>query len=153
MDCPDDAVGECFAALQEIEIDTALPSYELPSAVGVRQRKQRDLQRHERARRGEDRIPLSSETLAALHRAGVRVRIRLRSGRKLCGARTRKGHACRCLALKNGRCRLHGGLSTGPRTSEGWARTRAGYAAWADRNRQLALDGSETSEALLDEKP
>jgi hypothetical protein len=42
-------------------------------------------------------------------------------GRKkqLCGARTRRGTACRCKALANGRCRLHGGLSTGPKTLRG----------------------------------
>lgn len=28
-----------------------------------------------------------------------------------CGARTRKGSACRMPAMKNGRCRLHGGKS------------------------------------------
>ena len=26
--------------------------------------------------------------------------------------------------MKNGRCRMHGGLSTGPRTAEGLARSR-----------------------------
>jgi hypothetical protein len=39
-----------------------------------------------------------------------------------CGAQTRKGTPCRCKALANGRCRLHGGLSTGPKTPEGKAR-------------------------------
>ncbi|MGH6962647.1 MAG: HGGxSTG domain-containing protein, partial [Dongiaceae bacterium] len=33
-----------------------------------------------------------------------------------CGARTRCGGECRQPAMPNGRCRLHGGLSTGPRT-------------------------------------
>ncbi len=32
-----------------------------------------------------------------------------------CGARTRAGGSCMRYAMKNGRCRLHGGLSTGPR--------------------------------------
>lgn len=37
-----------------------------------------------------------------------------------CGAMTRKGTSCRNIALfSNGRCRFHGGLSTGPRTEEG----------------------------------
>ena len=36
-----------------------------------------------------------------------------------CNARTRAGTACRCKALKNGRCKLHGGMSTGPRTLAG----------------------------------
>jgi len=42
-----------------------------------------------------------------------------------CGARTRCGGTCRQPAMKNGRCRLHGGLSTGPRTPEGRARCAA----------------------------
>jgi len=43
----------------------------------------------------------------------------------LCGARTRQGHPCRRPALRGRRrCRLHGGLSTGPRTAEGLARSR-----------------------------
>jgi hypothetical protein len=41
-----------------------------------------------------------------------------------CGAKTRSSSACRCPAMKNGRCRLHGGLSTGPRTSAGLERSR-----------------------------
>jgi hypothetical protein len=38
-----------------------------------------------------------------------------------CGARTRAGGACRQPAMANGRCRLHGGKSTGPRTAAGLA--------------------------------
>ena len=30
-----------------------------------------------------------------------------------CGARTRRGTACECPGMANGRCRLHGGKSTG----------------------------------------
>src|SRR5215470_7955696 len=41
-----------------------------------------------------------------------------------CGAKTRRGTACQCPAMKNGRCRLHGGKSTGPRTPEGLERSR-----------------------------
>jgi len=36
-----------------------------------------------------------------------------------CGARNKRGTPCRCPAMKNGRCRLHGGRSTGPRTAAG----------------------------------
>jgi len=40
-----------------------------------------------------------------------------------CGAKTRRGTGCQRPAnKKNGRCRLHGGASTGPRTEEGRAR-------------------------------
>ncbi len=43
-----------------------------------------------------------------------------------CGATTRHGTPCQCPALRGRRrCRLHGGHSTGPRTSEGIARIRA----------------------------
>jgi len=41
-----------------------------------------------------------------------------------CGAHTRCGASCRQPAMPNGRCRLHGGLSTGPRTAAGLARSR-----------------------------
>ena len=41
-----------------------------------------------------------------------------------CGAKTRRGSPCQCPAMANGRCRLHGGLSTGPKTAEGIARIR-----------------------------
>jgi hypothetical protein len=41
-----------------------------------------------------------------------------------CGAKTRRGTSCQCPAMKNGRCRLHGGLSTGARTPEGIERIR-----------------------------
>jgi hypothetical protein len=52
-----------------------------------------------------------------------------------CGARTRCGGTCRQPAMSNGRCRMHGGLSTGPRTTEGRERcrrarlTHGGYSA------------------------
>ena len=41
-----------------------------------------------------------------------------------CGAKTRAGCACRQPAMPNGRCRFHGGKSTGPRTEAGRARAR-----------------------------
>jgi len=38
----------------------------------------------------------------------------------LCGAKTRKGTPCkRSDIYANGRCKFHGGLSTGPQTAEG----------------------------------
>lgn len=43
-----------------------------------------------------------------------------------CGARTRSGTPCRSPAVYgNGRCKAHGGASTGPRTPEGRAAARA----------------------------
>lgn len=41
-----------------------------------------------------------------------------------CGAKTRAGTPCRAAAMPNGRCRMHGGPSTGPRTPEGLERSR-----------------------------
>ena len=45
-------------------------------------------------------------------------------GRRTCGAKTRAGHPCGRSAMRNGRCDLHGGKSTGPRTPEGLERSR-----------------------------
>ena len=42
-----------------------------------------------------------------------------------CGAKTRAGLVCRAPAMTNGRCRLHGGKSTGPRTTAGLAKVAA----------------------------
>lgn len=36
----------------------------------------------------------------------------------MCGAKTRKGTPCQKKPLQNGRCRLHGGKSTGPKNKE-----------------------------------
>ncbi len=41
-----------------------------------------------------------------------------------CGAKTRGGTTCKSPAMTNGRCRMHGGKSTGPRTPEGLERSR-----------------------------
>ena len=42
-----------------------------------------------------------------------------------CEARTRRGTPCQCPAMRNRRrCKLHGGLSTGPKTAEGIERIR-----------------------------
>ncbi|MEE9402403.1 MAG: HGGxSTG domain-containing protein [Desulfobacteria bacterium] len=41
-----------------------------------------------------------------------------------CGAKTRSGTPCKAPAMANGRCRMHGGKSTGPRTPEGLGRSR-----------------------------
>ena len=56
-----------------------------------------------------------------------------RRDRPRCGAKTRRGTRCRAPAVwdrakdraRNGRCKLHGGLSTGPRTTAGRDAIRA----------------------------
>lgn len=45
-----------------------------------------------------------------------------------CGAKRRDGGSCRQPAMANGRCKLHGGKSTGPRTAAGLACSRR--SAW-----------------------
>jgi hypothetical protein len=62
---------------------------------------------------------------------------RLCNGR--CEAHTRStGRPCQAPAMENGRCKLHGGLSTGPRTAEGkerWRKAvREGWRRWRLEN-------------------
>lgn len=53
-----------------------------------------------------------------------------KKNRPFCGAKTRAGGACQAKAVPNKtRCRMHGGMSTGPKTA-------AGRAAIADSNRR-----------------
>jgi hypothetical protein len=78
-------------------------------------------------RRGIDR-KMNSEPL---EREPIdRVRARLEALLKAnaaprCGARSKRtGKPCQGAAMPNGRCKLHGGKSTGPRTPEGLERSR-----------------------------
>ena len=63
-----------------------------------------------------------------------------------CGARTRSGTSCRGPAMSNGRCRMHGGVSTGPLTLEGLERSRRAkwkhglYSAEAKAEQRLLRD-------------
>ena len=81
-----------------------------------------------------------------------------------CGAKTRKGTPFQCPSMGNGRCRLHGGLSTGPTTQEGrerirrarWRHGRFSAAAIERRRKEreewrLALKGIEEIEQLVAE--
>jgi hypothetical protein len=57
---------------------------------------------------------------------------RPRKNRGVCGAKTRKDTPCQAPPVwnksqdkpRNGRCKLHGGLSTGPKTAQGRERIR-----------------------------
>ena len=72
-------------------------------------------------------------------------RANLRATLEPCGARCRDGHACRAPVVvawsidggwrEAARCRMHGGLSTGPRTEDGRARSLDALA----RGRAVAL--------------
>ena len=47
-----------------------------------------------------------------------------------CLAKTRSGGQCQCPAMKGkARCRIHGGLSTGPRTKDGKEKARQAFDA------------------------
>ncbi len=71
-----------------------------------------------------------------------------------CGARTRAGGCCRQPAMGNGRCRFHGGKSSGPRTAAGLAKSRAarrthgGYSAEIIDLRQAAAAHARRVAAL-----
>lgn len=54
-----------------------------------------------------------------------RMTLPLAQASQRCGAKTRTGASCGSPAMANGRCRMHGGASTGPRTKEGLERVRA----------------------------
>jgi hypothetical protein len=73
---------------------------------------------------------------AALHARYTPLHILFKRELPRCGAWCRDGHPCQARAtrdaetgclVRNGRCRIHGGLSTGPRTPEG--KRRVGEAA------------------------
>jgi len=50
---------------------------------------------------------------------------------KSCGAKTRKGTPCKNTRLfPNGRCKNHGGLSTGPKTEAGKAKAMQNLLSW-----------------------
>ena len=67
-----------------------------------------------------------------------------------CGAKTRSGTPCRRRSFANGRCRNHGGLSSGPKSSEGrqriveaqkrrWEHWRDGRSTTANSERSVRI--------------
>ncbi len=73
-----------------------------------------------------------------------------------CGAKNRRGISCRCPAMANGRCRMHGGSSTGPKTVSGLQRSQRAnwkhglYSAEAKAESRLIRQFLRDSKALLD---
>ena len=56
---------------------------------------------------------------------GWQAAMRLAHAVERCGARSKRtGQPCRGPAMANGRCRFHGGKSTGPTTADGVERAR-----------------------------
>ena len=74
--------------------------------------------------RGKGIMKLTNHT--ALIEAGIATRFGPDWPGRRCGAKNRVGGACQNPAIGGrDRCKLHGGLSTGPRTPEGKARAAA----------------------------
>src|SRR5256885_3166987 len=74
-----------------------------------------------------ERAPMNNEPeREPTDRARARVEALLKANAApRCGARSKRtGKPCRGAAMPNGRCKLHGGKSTGPRTPEGLERSR-----------------------------
>ena len=69
-----------------------------------------------------------------------------------CGAKTRRGTACQCPAMRNGRCRLHGGLSTGPKTPEGIERIRRAATKHGRSSQAAKAERRHLSQLLRDSR-
>ena len=90
------------------------------------------------------------------HANGWREHLALAHAAPRCGVpRKSDGLPCQQGAMPNGRCRMHGGMSTGPRTAEGLERSRKArwqhghYSARAKAERQEARRELQTLRALL----
>ena len=106
-----------------------------------------------KAEREREAYAAERERIAALPKA--------RNGSPCCGARLRgirAGRTCRAPAVwdnarglpRNGRCRLHGGLSTGAKTPEGKANIRAAQKQRRAREAQAKADLALLSTARED---
>jgi hypothetical protein len=95
---------------------------------------------------------MSDEPLA---REGERVRARLEAPVRAnaaprCGARSKRtGKPCRGAAMPNGRCKLHGGKSTGPRTPKGLERSRRANWKHGHFSREAKAERSRLRAAIL----
>ena len=92
-----------------------------------------------------------AEMLDIYHSAHWKSESLWKKNRSLCGAKCRDGHSCKAKVVVdsktgdpiNGRCRMHGGLSTGAKTQEGKDKSREAarrgmLAYWAKKREFLA---------------
>ena len=76
---------------------------------------------------------------------------------KKCGAKTRNKTSCKSPAMKNGRCRMHGGKSTGAKTEKGLERIKKSnfrngfYTKEAFTDRKISADFLRESKKFLSE--
>jgi hypothetical protein len=61
----------------------------------------------------------------------------------------RTGKPCRAAAMANGRCKVHGGKSTGPRTPEGLERSRRANWKHGYYSREAKAERSRVRAAIL----
>ena len=67
-----------------------------------------------------------------------------------CGARSKRtGKRCQGAAMPNGRCKLHGGKSTGPRTPEGLERSRRANWKHGHFSREAKAERSRVRTAMV----
>jgi hypothetical protein len=98
---------------------------------------------------------MSDEPLARERKLIERLRARLEALVKAnaaprCGARSKRtGKPCRAAAMPNGRCKLHGGKSTGPRTPEGLERSRRANWKHGHFSREAKAERSRVRAAIL----
>jgi hypothetical protein len=98
---------------------------------------------------------MSDEPLAREREPIERVRARLdalvmANAAPRCGARSKRtGKPCRAAAMPNGRCKLHGGKSTGPRTPEGLERSRRANWKHGHFSREAKAERSRLRAAIL----
>ena len=99
--------------------------------------------------------PLAREREAREREPIERVRARLEAlvranAAPRCGARSKRtGKPCRAAAMPNGRCKLHGGKSTGPRTPEGLERSRRANWKHGRFSREAKAERSRVRAAIL----
>ena len=67
-----------------------------------------------------------------------------------CGAKTRSGTPCKSPAMKNGRCRMHGGPSPGPPKGNKNALKHGYYTREAVENRRYVRQLIKDSRELFD---
>src|SRR5262249_52687788 len=98
---------------------------------------------------------MSNEPLERERETRERLRARLEALLKAnaaprCGARSKRtGKPCRGAAMPNGRCKLHGGKSTGPRTPEGLERSRRANWKHGYYSREAKAERSRVRAAIL----
>jgi len=98
---------------------------------------------------------MSNGSLAGKREPIERVRARLEAliranAAPRCGARSKRtGKPCRAAAMPNGRCRVHGGKSTGPRTPKGLERSRRANWKHGYFSREAKAERSRVRAAIL----